>query len=818
MTPLLLTAALLQPAPPLDAYGDPLPPGALFRLGSARLHPGGPTAALGFTPDGKKLVSVSYAGLVHHWDVATGKELAEVRLPSPYPQWFVLAPDATLLAVLDNRGVCSVRSTATGAELFRFNEPNQPDVQVAFAPDGKTLAVIKPAGKLTVEVRSLTGAKGTVLRTLPLGDGLTVEPCFAFAADGRSFVMAAAAESWVDRYDYATGEQLTRIKTVVSAIALSPDGKLLAGREGFHDVDYMVWDAATGKQLRSFNGGYTPNKGPIMFLADGLHVISDQGARAVMWHALAGKKVRSFGGHNVLVTGLAVSPDGATLATCDEGTIRLWDVKTGKPLHEEPPHRGHGVTVRFSPDGKRLLTTSPGDRSDTGRAAREWDATTGKPLARIPLGAHPVFQEAVSADGRVIAAEDDTGQIHITNVNGKVLLKVAPRDGACLAADLSPDGRLLLLRMGFLVGEAETIHIKLQLWDVASNRQLVEVSEDGRTLLGRFDEAGRTLLVLRGSRGDREVSCYDAATGRALPRSTVQAVAADALARSPDGWLLAHDEPLRYAVVLRELSTGHRLGELDLGGHRARALAFHPAGRLLAAGTAEGPILVFDVATGQQVASLAGHRGGTTSVAWSLDGKRLASGGNDLTALVWDAAPWLDAPHPAAAPTAAQQGVAWVQLAADDAAQALAAVRRLAQSPAATTALLKDRLKPPGPEELARLAALVAQLGDPKYAVREKAAAELLRTGDAAAAFLKQAREEATAPEVRQRLDEILRKLAARPPDSGSVRQRRALAVLTLLGTPEARALLEALAAGDEAAWLTGEARRALGRPARNSE
>src|SRR5580693_8875517 len=103
----------LPQQPKLDSYGDPLPDGALLRIGTVRLHPGAAVEALAFTADGKCLVTANRATGVHTWDVATGGLVREF-VPQGNPWTLALAPDGRMVAVVDKDMVCSVWNVADG--------------------------------------------------------------------------------------------------------------------------------------------------------------------------------------------------------------------------------------------------------------------------------------------------------------------------------------------------------------------------------------------------------------------------------------------------------------------------------------------------------------------------------------------------------------------------------------------------------------------------------------------------------------------------------------------------------------------------------
>src|SRR5882672_9886196 len=110
----VLPALAFGQAPPrLDAYGDPLPEGALLRIGTARLRPGATVASMAFTPDGKKLVTATCTSGVHVWDVATGKELHALANPGPRASHMAVSPDGARVVTLAAGGPWIVRDIAT---------------------------------------------------------------------------------------------------------------------------------------------------------------------------------------------------------------------------------------------------------------------------------------------------------------------------------------------------------------------------------------------------------------------------------------------------------------------------------------------------------------------------------------------------------------------------------------------------------------------------------------------------------------------------------------------------------------------------------
>jgi WD40 repeat protein len=810
-----------EPAPPqgerptrTDRYGDPLPVGAVARVGTLRFYDGDQYNALAFVAGGRVLASSTQGGPVRLWDTATGKELRALARHKYAASALAASPDGKTLATpAYEEPLLRIWEVHTGKELRQLTAGAGGTRALAFAPDGKTLAAA--AKDSIIRLWETTGWR-QVGQLAGHRDWIS---SVAFLPDGKTLV-SGGEDGTIRLWDVAAGRERRRLADNVKGLwemTLSPDGRTLACSE--RQGTLRLWEVATGKEVRRLTGGQDAFWS-VAFSPDGRHLASGGlDLRLRIWDVATGEELRGrTGGHHV--QRVAYSPDGKTVATGGGGMIRLWRAATLQPALELPGHPEMVLTVRFSADGKRLFSGS------WGGAIGAWNAFTGvelSPLRRPPAGLAPLprlaIPPALTGDGRRAAMVDTEGRIRVWEPDtGKQLASLGEPQSTASDSVFSPDGRTVAAvhRDGLI-----------RVWDVATAKELLRFGGPPPNYRSpAFCPDGKLLVT---TQDNGPVVLWDTATGKELRRLPWPEGAGAARALfSSDGTTLAawgrcptpdadprHREmDMRQVVLVWDVATGKELSRIEEPVYSIDSAALSPDARTLAVGVPR-EIHLWELASRKERCRLSGHRGAVYSLAFAPDGRLLASGSSDHTALCWDVTGL--APDGRLRPVDLRPddltGL-WDDLAGADGVRAHQAIWRLVAGAAQSVAFLRQHLSPVAAAEPGRLAQLLADLDSDRFDARARASARLIELGHLAEAALRKALQEQPSPEVRRRIQAILDELDL-PLTSQRLRQVRAVEVLEQIGTPGAREVLRALATGAAQARLTREAKASLERGAR---
>lgn len=295
--------------------------------------------------------------------------------------------------------------------------------------------------------------------------------------------------------------------------------------------------------------------------------------------------------------------------------------------------------------------------------------------------------------------------------------------------------------------------------------------------------------------------------------STAPGARVESLSFSPDGRTLASRSEAG-AYRFWDPASGRPGPEIERTEAKTGSAVSSPDGRLRAVASAAERggtprVELEEAVSGRVVCAFEGHRGSVSALAFSPDGRLLASGDLRGEIIVWAV------PSPGAGEE--DPDARWAELGERASDRASAAVRWLSQHPAVSLPFLRLRLKPPAADD-ARLRALVGQLDDDDFGVREEASRQLGEIGEPAAPVLREAlgADAGASPELRARAAALLREIeessSGPAPEGEPLRRVRAIQILGLVGTEEARAILEEIRKTSPSARERREAETALGR------
>jgi WD40 repeat protein len=788
----------------------------------ARLF-GNSLSGMSFSADGSTLAVQTFAQDLRVFEIATGKQLQQFQHrdvganrnigPSMSRDGKIVGVGSENFIGKKETGEVKAFDVATGKPIGPFESIHNYNIRTAIAPDGKSMIswgqhLNRGAGAMnrdaprTLQVWDLAAGKELRKIVLEFGPQGGMLSSVAYAPDGKTIAVASGVSTF-HLLDFETGKEIRRFAghrgQGGTTLRFSPDGEILAA----HDLSgtLQAWNIKSGQRLELNDGPKSqllavgfPGKGRVIALGNLAQTLH-------WWDATADAKADGFSGHLTPISALAYTPDGKAIVTVgSDQRIFWWDANTGtqqrglRLVDDDVRYVGAGqaASIALAPDGRYAATLSNAGNG----GVRLWNLKTGRAVCDFEGPAsYTQAGIAFSTDSSKLASSGLRSPVHLWDIRtgqelsnptvDKAMANLAGSNASRTA--FSPDGKLLAVHLNQYDRLTGLPVSDLILWDIANSKELNRIKVP-------MPNAGNV-----GSTGG--------------------------LAFSVDSKMLAVSDGSGSILLLtaagkelRRLTTPYKNSNFQI--------AFSSDGRFLATGSASRfvgiganlpvdtpTVEVWELASGDRRETFTGHTGGITCLAFAPDGATLASGSMDTTTLLWD---FTGKHGPKAAPFAANELPAiWKSLTAKDEKMSLT-LRRLAATPQ-TLAFLKENFAPVkgDPLDERSLDKLVRDLDSTNFKARETASKELLRMGERAEAALQKGLKESKSLELRRRIQDLLAGLVHHQITPEELQAMRAVEVLERMGTPEARAWLEAVAKGDPFARATEEARGALERMAR---
>ncbi len=458
-----------------------------------------------------------------------------------------------------------------------------------------------------------------------------------YSPDGEQFAVATTIGIWI--YDADTGKiekQFEGNMGGANAVSYSPDGKYLAAAH--QDFSIRIWSISIENQGKPFRTlrEHTRKVHDVIFSPDGQKLASASADKSIRLWFLDdfNEEIRSKRlPFDETVLTAAFSLDSDILAGgSDDGVIKVWDANTGNFIHRFAEHKDSVQVVDFSSDRTKLASAS------LDGSVILWSLVgEGGQIESTIAHESPVFTVKFSPDGKSLVTGSEDRLIRVWDTDKVTRAKTLRKHkDSVTEIDFSPDGKSLV--SGSPDG---TIYV----WDILNERTKFPISGHigGIKALAYI---GDNRIRACGTGLDGKLRIWDAGTSRELSILRNHIELTQAVAFSSDGKMIVSGGTIDGTVVLSDvlkiLNLSAGLDEDSLisaykgNPHEVTALTFSSENTVLITGGPDGDINRFDINTGELLDTLEGAQSTITAICYSRDRTRLFSGEENGTIRQWD--------------------------------------------------------------------------------------------------------------------------------------------------------------------------------------
>ena len=467
-----------------------------------------------FCPDNNILATIRFNNTIRLWDTTTGTLIQTFPSQDTDKQEkdyfkniegvFFSSDNRTAIGLTTYGGNIRIWDVASGQRKSLLEDPDYVH-NVSFSPDGKTLAtgiyggIIHlwdvDTGKLKKKISNLSTSyyrMHLMHERMHLMHEHELRP---FSPDGKKFVFQNTSgtvylwdadtkqELSLSGMDYNSKEDQYHTRAIIS-----PDSQTLASWQMFDDMNIRLWDIASGKHKITLRGHKSRVK-TVIFSPDSSMIASwssESDTTIRLWDVATDRHKQTLKGHTEMVEDVSFSPDGETLASGGlDGTIRIWNSKTGKQMHafmensfvnDLATQSASATVVMFNVDGNVLAS---GHKNGS---IRLWDINTGKVIQTLRGHADAVSSISFAPDGKTLTSTSKDATARLWDLNtGEQIYSLTGIDRTTWRVFFYPNG--LALATGFQHPESREYDMNIYLWDLRTGQLK-------KTLMGHSSRVG----------------------------------------------------------------------------------------------------------------------------------------------------------------------------------------------------------------------------------------------------------------------------------------------------------------------------------------